>query len=210
MNNFIVFEGADGVGKTTILKMFANLLEEDGYKVSIINYGYKPIDDTIKALRNDRKNYDPKAHFLLALSNSIMTYQTFIRPALELGHIVILDRYYFTTIAYNVALGLNEEWVNEVVNCIPNPDKVFYIYSSIENQILRKQSQFEDIELGFNESDKKISSFILYQERVKSVYERQMTKNPELFVPVDNNSGIEEAVEYVKKYTLSLVKKNGR
>lgn len=210
MNNFIVFEGADGVGKTTILKMLANSLEEDGYKVNIINYGYKPIDDAIRILRSDKKNYDPKAHCLLALSNSIMTYQTFIRPALELGHIVILDRYYFTTIAYNVALGLNEEWVNEVANCIPNPDKVFYIHSSIENQILRKQRQFEDIELGFDENDKEVSSFVLYQERVKSVYERQITKNPELFVPVDNNNEIGEALDHVKKYTLSLIKNNGR
>lgn len=76
---------------------------------------------------------------------------------------------------------------------------MFYIYSSIENQILRKQSQFEDIELGFDESDKKLSSFILYQERVKSVYKRQMIENPELFVPVDNNNRIKEVLEYVKK-----------
>lgn len=210
MNKFIVFEGADGVGKTTILKMLADILEKEDYKLSVINYGYKPIDEAIKVLRNDRKNYDPKAHFLLALSNSIMTYQTFIRPALENGHIVILDRYYFTTIAYNIALGLNEEWVNEVANCVPIPDKVFYIYSSIENQILRKQIQFEDIELGFDEGNKKIKSFIVYQEKVKSVYEKQMAKNPELFVPVDNDNSIEETLEYVKEYTLSLVKENGR
>lgn len=198
MNDFIVFEGLDGSGKTTLSRMYYQWLIENGIAAELITNGYKPIDDAIKEIRNDITNYDIRAHFMLALSNSIMTYKMQVEPNLKKGKVVILDRYYFTTLAYNMALGLNETWAKNVSFIIPNPDQVIFCNAGIDKHLERKIEKLDNIELGFSMDQDKKAAFISYQSRVKYYYDKLILENRDLFTLIDTNDSLEQCLEKIK------------
>lgn len=197
-NKFIVFEGLDGSGKTTLSRLYYEWLLENGTDVELITCGYPIIDNAIQEIKNNRVNYDIRVHFLLAMSNSIMTYNTQVQPNLNRGKFVILDRYYFTTLAYNMALGLNEDWAKNVALTVPLPDKVIFCNAGIDKHLERKIKKLEDIELGFSIDSDRQSSFINYQSRVKSYYDKLIEQNPNLFEQIDTNKSFEECLEKIK------------
>lgn len=96
----IVFDGIDGAGKTTQVNLLSEALIKAGEKVLISKEptngiwgqrlrdsaftGRLPLEEELKYFLNDRKDH---------LENKI-------RPALNDGYIVILDRYFYSTIAY--------------------------------------------------------------------------------------------------------------
>lgn len=199
-NKFIVFEGLDGSGKSTLSKMYLNYLLEQGIDAVLITTGYPMIDSAIKEIKKDRTYYDIRAHFLLALSNSIMTYKTQIEPNLNSGKVVILDRYYHTTLAYNMALGLDEKWAKSVALMIPKPDQVIFCNTSMNKLLERKLQKFEDIELGFSLDSNKQASFISYQSTVRYFYNKLIKEEPDLFYLLDTNQSLEICLDQLKEY----------
>lgn len=198
-NKFIVFEGLDGSGKTTLSRMYYDWLLEQGIDAILITTGYPMIDKAIQELKSDRTYYDIRVHFLLALSNSIMTYKTQIEPNINSGKVVILDRYYFTTLAYNMALGLNENWAKNVSLIVPKPDQVIFCSASIDKLLERRIHRFEDIELGFSMNPDKQVSFIRYQSAVKHYYNKLIKEEPSLFTLIDTNQSLEKSFEEIKQ-----------
>lgn len=199
-NKFIVFEGLDGSGKTTLSRMYHDWLLKQGIDSVLITNGYPMIDSTIQELRNDKTHYDIRAHFLLALSNSIMTYKTVIEPNINSGKVVILDRYYFTTLAYNMALGLNENWAKSVALMIPKPDQVIFCDANMNKLLERKIQKFEDIELGFSKNPNRQAAFINYQSSVKYYYDKLIKEEASLFTLIDTNQSLEECFEKLKRF----------
>jgi len=199
-NKFIVFEGLDGSGKTTLSRMYYDWLLKQGIDAVLITNGYPMIDSALRELKSDRTHYDIRAHFLLALSNSIMTYKTEIEPNINNGKVVILDRYYFTTLAYNIALGLNENWAKNVALIIPKPDQVIFCNASMNKLLERKIQKFEDIELGFSTDPNRRASFINYQSSVRYQYNKLIKEDPSLFTLIDTNQSLEKSFEEIKQF----------
>ena len=99
---FITFEGADGCGKTTQLNNVKTFLEEKVFDVVVTREpGALEIGQKI---RNILLHYDgvvaDRCEMFLFLADRAQHVETFIKPAIEQGKIVLCDRHTDSTIAY--------------------------------------------------------------------------------------------------------------
>jgi len=107
---FIVFEGIDGSGKSTQVELLAAKLRRRGLEVVILReptrgkWGQK-----IRELSRIRGSVRPEEELELFIRDRRENIARNIRPALESGKTVILDRYYYSTLAYQGARGLSLE-----------------------------------------------------------------------------------------------------
>jgi dTMP kinase len=100
---FITFEGLDGSGKSTQLRLLKEWLEEQGKPVTATRQpGGTAAGDGIRALLLDPRtqNLAPLAELGLMFSDRAQSIAQVIRPALERGHIVLCDRFTDSTEAY--------------------------------------------------------------------------------------------------------------
>jgi dTMP kinase len=101
----IVFEGAEGAGKTTQIRMLGDRLRARG--VPIVTFrepGGTPIGDAIRGIVLAREGeISAAAEALLFIASRAELVAGEVRPALEAGTVVILDRFFLSTYAYQVA-----------------------------------------------------------------------------------------------------------
>jgi dTMP kinase len=107
---FITFEGIDGSGKTTQIKLLADYLQKKGYGVVVTREpGGTQIGDKIREILLDPSNKGMSVRtetFLFEASRAEIV-EKVINPALSRGKIVICDRFFDSTIAYQgIARGL--------------------------------------------------------------------------------------------------------
>src|SRR4051812_38748009 len=107
---FITFEGLDGSGKSTQIRMLAARLRDDGHAVlESAEPGGTPIGLQIRRVLLDSSNRDlcPTAEMLLMFAARAQNVDQWILPALREGQIVLSDRFTDSTLAYQgVARGL--------------------------------------------------------------------------------------------------------
>lgn len=100
---FISFEGPDGSGKSTHIRLLAEELTSSGYSVKVTREpGGCPISEKIRELVLSRENAEmsPVAEALLYAAARAQHVSEVVRPALERGEIVITDRYIDSSTAY--------------------------------------------------------------------------------------------------------------
>lgn len=100
---FITLEGPDGSGKTQQIQLLSTFLESRGYKVfSSREPGGTPIGDKIRDVIMDMRNTSmhPRTETLLFCASRAQIVEEVIKPKLQEGYIVILDRYADSTMAY--------------------------------------------------------------------------------------------------------------
>jgi len=105
---FIVVEGIDGSGKSTMAGHVANELRRLGREVLRTREpGGTPISEQIRALLLDPKNSAmvPFAELFLFMASRAQLVDEVIRPSLAKGVDVVCDRYYYSTAAYQGAAG---------------------------------------------------------------------------------------------------------
>lgn len=124
----IVFDGIDGAGKTTQVQLLNDVLVAAGEAVTCskeptegpwgrmikasAHNGRMTLGDELQAFVEDRKQH----------------VQETINPALARGEVVILDRYYFSTVAYQGARGADIEAIHrEMRRIAPEPDVTFLL-----------------------------------------------------------------------------------
>ena len=121
----IAIEGIDGTGKTTLAKRLAEHIRRSGRSVVLLKeptdgpYGRK-----IRSLaKQGRQHVAAEEELELFIQDRIENCRDRIRPALERGDVVVLDRYYLSSVAYQGALGLDPETIlerNERIAVIPD------------------------------------------------------------------------------------------
>ena len=101
---FITFEGLEGCGKSTQVKLLAERLTQAGQVVRVLREpGGTPIGEEIRhTLKHSEHNaaMTPEAELLLMNASRAQLVREVIRPALAAGEIVVCDRFYDSTIAY--------------------------------------------------------------------------------------------------------------
>jgi dTMP kinase len=101
---FITFEGNEGSGKTTQILLLAERLRELGHKVRTIREpGGTPIGEEVRhTLKHSKQNeaMTAEAELLLMNASRAQLVREVIRPALAAGEIVVSDRFYDSTTAY--------------------------------------------------------------------------------------------------------------
>lgn len=107
----IVFEGVDGAGKTTQVRLLEQHLQRQGYDVVCLKEPTEgPWGQKLRQLaQQGRQDVSPATELEWFLQDRHEDVEQNIRPALARGQIVLLDRYYFSTMAYQGALQLDPE-----------------------------------------------------------------------------------------------------
>lgn len=101
----IVFEGGEGSGKSTQLRLLSRDLERHAVPhVCLREPGGTPLGTEVRRLLLDRaSDIEPRAEALLFMASRAQLVEREIRPALERGEVVLLDRFFLSTYAYQVA-----------------------------------------------------------------------------------------------------------
>jgi dTMP kinase len=110
----LVFEGAEGVGKSTQLRRLGSALSAAGRPVLVLREpGGTPLGDEVRHLLLDPAgDVTPSAEALLFMASRAQLVERLLRPALAEGGVVLLDRFFLSTYAYQVAgRGLPAEQV---------------------------------------------------------------------------------------------------
>ena len=119
----IVFEGIDGTGKSTQLQLLNKHLSASGLDVVSTKeptegvYGRK-----IRALYNNRHGVTLEEELGLFIKDRQDHVHTLIDPALAEKKVILCDRYYLSTIAYQGAAGSDIEAIARMNNFAPEPD----------------------------------------------------------------------------------------
>ncbi|MEA2016010.1 MAG: dTMP kinase [Actinomycetota bacterium] len=115
---FITFEGPDGSGKTTQIKLLRDFLKGEGFEVVITaEPGGTEVGQRIRNILLTRSNLDisPESETFLFLASRAELVSKVIKPALEEGKIVICDRFFDSTVVYQgIARGLGEKKILEI------------------------------------------------------------------------------------------------
>ncbi|MEM0154500.1 MAG: dTMP kinase [Methanothrix sp.] len=136
---FIVIEGIDGSGKTTQTNALCRSLSKLGYHVSEEKEPTDgPIGKFIRQVLKEDVRLDLISLQLLFVADRNEHIKA-IKRAIE-SSIVICDRYYYSTIAYGEASGIDRKYLNELNSIFPVPDKTFFIDLSPEKAVARLNS----------------------------------------------------------------------
>jgi dTMP kinase len=100
----IVFEGGEGSGKSTQLRLLADALAGAGIAHRCLREpGGTPLGAEVRRLLLDREwELDARAEALLFMASRAQLVVTELRPALERGEVVLLDRFFLSTYAYQM------------------------------------------------------------------------------------------------------------
>jgi len=152
-NFFIAFEGLDGSGKSTQVKLLAEKLKEQGLKIyTTAEPTNSRIGHIIKDIFKHKMEADDRTIAALYAADRLdhLTNKTDgILKKLEEGHTVITDRYYFSSYAYH-GTHIDIHWVinaNLLSADLLRPDLNIYIDISAEESMKRLNKGRDSIEL---------------------------------------------------------------
>jgi dTMP kinase len=111
----VAIEGIDGAGKTTQAKLLVEKLESKGYPVISLHEPTNSVwGQKIRELaRSNRDKMSAEEELNLFVQDRIEDVEKNINPALEANKVVVMDRYYFSSIAYQGARGLDLEDIEQ-------------------------------------------------------------------------------------------------
>lgn len=136
----IAFEGIDGTGKSTQVQLLAAYLQDMGCRVVTTR---EPTDSSygrrIRELYVDRGSCTLEEELELFIQDRRLHVLEFIEPQLAEGCIVLTDRYYYSTAAYQGAAGMNAAEIFARNSFAPVPDLVILLTMDPEVSIARIQ-----------------------------------------------------------------------
>ena len=139
----IVFEGIDGTGKSTQCELLAkSLTERDMLNIALAEPTRGTWGTKIRRLLSEgRQGISPKEELSWFVNDRKEDIELNIMPALQDNKVVLMDRYYFSTAAYQGALGLDPEQIRlENETFAPIPDRVLIFLTSPETCLKRIES----------------------------------------------------------------------
>ena len=201
---FISFEGIDGCGKSTQVKMLMEKFKKEKIKSILVREpGGTLISEKIRAILLDRNmnnmNYRTEA-FLMIASRAQLTKEVVI-PKLKEGYIVVADRYKDSTLAYQGAgrnLDINIlDRMNKFATYNLNPDITFLM--DLSSKIAAKRQgniNLDRIEkIGDN-----------FQEKVRKQYLKLALDKANRFIVLDGTLSIETIHEIIWKNVKNKIK----
>ncbi len=200
---FITFEGADGCGKTTQIKLLTEYLKEKGYEVVLTREpGCKGLGERIRELL---LNYDGEissvCESFLFLADRAQNVDIIVRKNVNEGKIVISDRHTDSSLAYQ---GYGRELDVEKIDMLNNiatsglkPDLTYVFDIDVETSMQR---------VG-NEKDRMESAGREFFERVRQGYLKIAQKEPNRVKVINSVDSIENIHSQVVKLFVELEEK---
>lgn len=134
---FIVIEGIDGTGKSTQVRLLGEWFEKAGREVVLSR---EPTDGPWgRKLRESASGrLGPEEELEYFLNDRRQHVEELIRPSIEAGKVVILDRYYFSTMAYQGARGFDPLEIRRRNEAFaPVPDHLFILDLDVDTALTR-------------------------------------------------------------------------
>jgi len=195
---FITFEGPDGAGKTTQIKLLYDYLKQEGFDVVVtIEPGGTVIGQKIRKILLDKKNagISHKAETLLFLASRAELVSKLITPALNEGKIVICDRFFDSTVVYQgIARDLGKKRILDMSlwstgGIVPDITFLLSIKAGRGKKRMDKASKKRDrIELEENN----------FREKIFKGYLNIANENKDRFVIIDGEGNIEKIFKEIK------------
>ncbi|HYE64323.1 MAG TPA: dTMP kinase [Pyrinomonadaceae bacterium] len=210
--SFITFEGIDGSGKSTQMRMIANVLRLRGLEVVTTREpGGTPLGKRLRAaLLDSQEQVDPLAELLLYAADRAQHVRTLLRPALETGHIVLSDRYADATVAYQGAgRGFAPEVIAEVVALATGglkPDLTLIFDLPVAAAVTRANRRTHD---GHMRDRLDIEDAEFYT-RVRDAYLQIAAAEPERVRIIDASGSVEETHAHVTGVVMNFLKSRGQ
>ena len=187
----ITFEGGDGAGKTTQIEKLRGWLERQGHTVVVTREpGGTDIGVELRNIVLHHRGFlAPRAEALLYAADRAHHIHTVVRPALERGEVVVQDRYFDSSVAYQGAGRVLSEdevrdlslWATE--SLMPQLTVVLDIPSDIARQ--RRDSDNRVFDRLEAEADD-------FHERVRQAYHRLADAEPDRFLMIDGQRPIDD------------------
>ena len=198
---FISFEGIEGSGKSTQIKIISETLQKKGYKViSVREPGGTKVGEKIRDifLQDTDENFDPLTEVLLLYASRKQLDNEIIKPNLNKGTIVIADRFYDATKAYQcygkgVDIGLVDS-LHEQLN-ISKPDLSIYI--DINPELSKER-------IANRKADRIEQESIEFFERVQNGY-LELEKASDSFFLVDGSKSIENISDEIERLIIDYL-----
>jgi dTMP kinase len=181
---FIVLEGVEGAGKSLIAKLLSDELTKRGYSVLVTREpGGTEIGDVMREiLLKENFQISPLTELLLFLVARADHIEKVIKPALEAERIVVCDRFFHSSIAYQgygrgLEVGLVERLDREVRRGVV-PDIVFLLDLPEEEGLKRKKriDRLEKESLSFHKRVRE--GYLLLSEKQPYIKKIDATKSP--------------------------------
>jgi len=196
---FITLEGPEGSGKTSHIPYLVEYLREQGHTVFPTREpGGTSISEQIRDILHDLKNAEmhPRTETLLYQAARAQIVEQVIKPRLDDGEIVISDRYYDSTIAYQ---GYGHQQDLEQVRALVHyatgglvPDSTILLDLNVEVGLQRKKQNG----LEWNRMD---AHEVAFYERVRAGYLEMVKQEPNRWVVVDSGQEWDEVQAELRK-----------
>lgn len=200
---FITFEGIDGCGKTTQLRMLGQWLREHGTDVvETVEPGGTEIGRQIRKILLDPASagMQPRAELLLYFASRAQNVDEVIRPALEAGDTVLCDRFTDSTIVYQgCGRGLEVDVIRDLdrLACRGlNPDVTILIDIDLETSLSRAKRRNERTGLSESRIDDESAAF---HERVRQGYLALAKAQPDRIVTIDGAAAVGDVARRIRE-----------
>ncbi len=200
----ITFEGPDGCGKTTQIALLADYLGQQGLPVMQTREpGGTVIGERIREVLHDpaHEAMSPQAEILLYSASRAQLVAEVLRPALERGQVVLCDRFYDSTFAYQgYGHGLDLAALQQITRFATGglrPDLTFYLDIDPVEGLRRRQ---RDEAAEWNRLDKMALDF---HRRVHSGYRKLAAAEPDRWLVIDAARDIEAVQAEIRALALN-------
>ena len=208
---FITFEGIDGSGKSTQLRMLAQFLKSIDCEVLLTREpGGTPVGNRLRAaLLDAQEEVDPLTELLVFAADRAQHVRRVLRPALESGQVVFSDRYADATAAYQGAgRGFSPELISEIIQLATEglqPDLTLLFDLSVDDSTARTRRRAN----GKQQGDRLDAENAEFHTRVRDAYLQIARAEPERVQVVETNQPIELPHERVKEIVLPFLRSRG-
>jgi dTMP kinase len=207
---FITFEGIDGSGKSTQLRLLASFLRAQGVELLLTREpGGTPVGVRLReALLDVQGEVDPLTELLVFAADRAQHVRKVIRPALSKGAVLISDRYADATRAYQGAgRGFSAALISEIIELATDglvPDLTILFDVTVEestNRTTRRSSKNKRDRLDIEKED--------FHSRVREEYLRIAKAEPQRVKVIDATGSIDQTQEQLRAILVPFLQQRG-
>jgi dTMP kinase len=198
---FIAFEGVDGSGKTTLIEFFHKAIQDHlavcGKKTSVLRTREPGGSELAEQIRALIMHYDMhiQAEILMMYAARVDHFEKTIHPQLKEGGIVLTDRYFYSSFAYQ---GGGQKGSMDLLNDLMRhfhqqfsdtclPDYLIFLDVDVDTALARRKARRAAQNHGVQTTDKFEAFDLDFQRRVYASYQQQIKNMPLLQPPCNQN-----------------------
>ena len=212
---FISFEGIDGSGKSTQLRLLGNFLRANGCDALLTREpGGTAVGVRLRAALLDATGeVDPLTELLVFAADRAQHVRRVLRPALAGGKVVISDRYADATVAYQGAgRGFSDELISQIVQLATEglkPDLTLLFDLSIDESINRTARRSTGKSSSGGTRDRLDIEHADFHTRVRDAYLQIALAEPERVKLIDTSGPVDRTQERVKDVIVPFLQSRG-